>query len=120
MANSRIMLVCRHCGEQISIGKGDFGSYVASVTEDRLGEFFAKHCRGECISDNGDFSENARDHFAILEKGECLEMLGTEIKRGQWSLPFVIEGEAIYQCTNCHAKTTFQTKYCPECGARMT
>lgn len=27
MANSRIMLTCKHCGEQIVIGKGDLGSY---------------------------------------------------------------------------------------------
>ena len=121
MANSRIMLACKHCGEQMVLGKGYFGSYKAlSGTSDALGEFFEKHCQGSCNSDEADCSDNARDHFAILEEGEDLEMLGTETKIGWWQrLPLVVEGKPSYLCSNCHEKSITETKYCPNCGAIM-
>lgn len=75
MANSRIVIVCKHCGEQLYIGKGYFGYYSASdnLTE-KFDNFFEKHKYGEC-SDDIDCSDDAKNHFAILEKGDSLEDL---------------------------------------------
>lgn len=74
MANSRIMLTCKHCGEQMVIGKGYFGDYCTcnkNIFED-LNNFYKKHCQGVCSSkhDGKEYSDNAKDHFIILEEGE--------------------------------------------------
>lgn len=73
MANSRICIACKHCGEQLYIGKGYFGSYVAfdNLTE-KLDEFFKKHEMGIC-SDDADCSDDAKNHFVILEEGDSLD-----------------------------------------------
>lgn len=71
MANSRIMLTCKHCGEQIVIGKGCFGSYFTrnEKLHEQLNEFYSKHSMGEC-TDEINCSDDAKDHFVILEKGD--------------------------------------------------
>lgn len=76
MANSRIMLTCKHCGEQLVIGKGYFGSYhlIGENMSKLLNEFYEKHEYGSCSGDF-DCSDNARDHFAILEEGEDISIL---------------------------------------------
>ena len=73
MANSRIMLTCRHCGESICIGKGYFGSYstCSQYLSEQLNNFYNAHCCGIC-SDDVDCTDNARNHFVILEEGEEL------------------------------------------------
>jgi hypothetical protein len=74
------MLVCKHCGEDFCIGKGYFGSYV-TVNEamfEQLNDFFKKHEYG-CCSNDTDCSDNARNHFAILEEGEDLDVLTAEV-----------------------------------------
>ena len=74
MANSRIMLTCKHCGEQMVIGKGYLGSYFSRNEQmhKHINEFYEKHQMGEC-SDDIDCSDEARNHFVILEEGETLE-----------------------------------------------
>ena len=79
MANSRIMLTCKHCGGQLVIAKGDFGHYY---TYDDVGlaltDFFEKHGYGKCLGENADencFSNDAKDHFVILEKGDKLGVI---------------------------------------------
>lgn len=73
MANSRIMLTCKHCGEQLVIGKGYYGSYhlMGEHMSQLLNEFYEKHESGVCSGDI-DCSDCARDHFVILEEGECI------------------------------------------------
>lgn len=73
MANSRIMLTCKHCGDQFVLGKGYFGSYftVNEKMYEQLNEFYAKHNTGEC-SDDIDASDDAKNHFVILEEGDSL------------------------------------------------
>lgn len=74
MANSRIMLTCRHCGGQTVLAKGDFGQYRAfEDAYTALNDFFQKHEYGNCLGENADkncFSNDAKDHFVILEKGD--------------------------------------------------
>lgn len=75
MANSRIMLTCKHCGEQFVLGKGYYGSYCTlnkNLYED-LNEFYRKHCMGECSSEL-DCSDDAKAHFVILEEGDPVEV----------------------------------------------
>lgn len=72
MANSRIMLVCKHCGGEMVLGNGYFGSYRTRGNKtDALNAFFKEHKSG-CCSDEVDCSDNARNHFVILEEGETL------------------------------------------------
>lgn len=80
MANSRIMLVCKHCGENFCIGKGYYGSYSTCNDElhKQLNIFYNKHEHG-CCSDDTDCSDNARNHFAILEEGETLAVLDADV-----------------------------------------
>ena len=71
MANSRIMLTCKHCGEQLCIGKGAHGAYY-TVNKNMyydLNEFYEKHQSGLC-SDETDCSDDARNHFCIREEFE--------------------------------------------------
>ncbi len=73
MANSRIMLVCKHCGGEFCIGKGYFGVYSTrneNMHHD-LNAFYDAHECGIC-SDDADCTDNARNHFIILEEGETL------------------------------------------------
>lgn len=73
MANSRIMLVCKHCGGEMVLGKGYLGSYSCCENKaDELNAFFAEHECGIC-ADEADCSDNARNHFVILEEGETLD-----------------------------------------------
>lgn len=80
MANSRIMLVCKHCGKDFCIGKGYFGSYSTSNDElhKQLNIFYGEHEHG-CCSEDTDCSDNARNHFAILEEGEDLDVLAADV-----------------------------------------
>lgn len=71
MANSRIMLTCKHCGERLCIGKGYHGQYC-TINEKiyyDLNEFYEKHQSGLC-SDEVDCSDDARNHFCIREEFE--------------------------------------------------
>lgn len=71
MANSRIMLTCRHCGEQVVLGAGSGGKYHTSnyMLDESLNEFFGKHGAGRC-SDNINCADDAKEHFVILEEGD--------------------------------------------------
>jgi hypothetical protein len=74
------MLVCKHCGESCCIGKGYYGSYSTSNDElhKQLNIFYKEHEHG-CCSDEADCSDNARNHFAILEEGEDLDVLTADV-----------------------------------------
>lgn len=87
MANSRIMLVCKHCGKDFCIGKGYFGSYSTSNEElhKQLNIFYGEHEHG-CCSEDTDCSDNARNHFAILEEGEGLDVLAADVvPKSEWN-----------------------------------
>jgi hypothetical protein len=68
MANSRVALVCRHCGAQFVLGKGYAGKYVnvTPTLHDLLNAFFEAHEQARCIDDIN-CSDDARYHFAITE-----------------------------------------------------
>ena len=122
MANSRIMLVCRHCGEGFVLGKGDFGSYYNPFEDMRteLNEFYKKHEYGICSSET-DFSDNARDHFVILEEGETLKAVeDAEKKRGEWVRVADTYGKE-YLCSACKdgIRQYIGQPYCSSCGAKM-
>ena len=82
MANSRMHLCCRHCGAVHPIAKGYYGEYGTRALEPEkaiafvkmLEEFFDKHAKGLCCDESSDeygyCTDNARDHFIILEEGE--------------------------------------------------
>lgn len=74
MANSRIVLVCKHCGGEFYLAKGYMGAYSTSGTElhNRLNKFFDEHKFGSCSENDIDCSDNARNHFVLLEEGETL------------------------------------------------
>lgn len=120
MANSRIMLACRHCGEQICIGKGYVGSYCTLNTNifHILNDFYEKHMQGKCCVDDKEihYSENARDHFVILEEGETLADISdvVEVKRGEWR----DNRNGTYTCSVCGGKAS-KMNWCGCCGAKM-
>ena len=131
MANSRIMLTCKHCGEQLVLGKGYFGSYFTQNEKmyERLNDFFEKHRMGEC-SEDIDCSDDAKNHFVILEEGDALDVISdlptadvVEVKHGEWiAVPSsdMSTGKA-YKCSEC-GKFRFGVRlppYCQECGAKM-
>ena len=73
MADTRIMLTCKHCGAGMCIGKGYDGSYYTvnkNMFQD-LNAFYEVHEQGKC-SDDADYSQDAKNHFVILEEGETL------------------------------------------------
>lgn len=73
MADTRIMLTCKHCGAGMCIGKGYNGSYYTvnkNMFHD-LNAFYEVHEKGKC-SDDADYSQDAKKHFVILEDGETL------------------------------------------------
>jgi hypothetical protein len=78
------MLTCKHCGEQFVIGKGYLASYFTRNEKmyEQLNEFYSKHSMGYC-GDEIDCSDDAKDHFVILEKGVLLEDLCTSKERGE-------------------------------------
>jgi hypothetical protein len=51
---------------------------------DELNEFFDEHKMGIC-SEDCDCSDDAKNHFAILEEGDTLEDL-SEVERLEWEL----------------------------------
>ena len=74
MANSRIMLTCRHCGGQTTLAKGNFGKYYPfEDAYSALSDFFEKHEYGVCAGETC-CSDDAKDHFVILEKGDEIEI----------------------------------------------
>lgn len=83
MANSRIMLTCNHCGEQFAIGNGYFGSYFTrnDKLHEQLNEFYSKHSMGNCTYEIN-CSDDAKDHFLILEEGDSLLDLCISKERG--------------------------------------
>ena len=126
MANSRIMLTCRHCGGQTTLAKGDYGHYYAfEDASSALNEFFQKHMHGACV--NADcYSDNARDHFVILEKGEPIADV-VEVKHGKWIVPsggIKIFEDRYVICSECNVMIPVVIEldrywYCPKCGAKM-
>lgn len=82
MANSRMYIACRHCGAAHYLAKGYFGEYGTRATDPErayryvlnLEEFFDKHAMGMCCDPSSDeygyATDNARDHFIILEEDE--------------------------------------------------
>lgn len=88
MANSRIMLTCRHCGEQICIGKGYHGVYstVNDNLHNELNKFYEKHKESICTEEIN-CSDNAREHFEIREFFENPE-----------DVPDVVE---VVRCKDC-------------------
>ena len=100
MANSRIMLTCKHCGGQMVLAKGSLGSYhtVEENKAAQLNDFFEKHEKGQC-SEEYSCSDNARDHFIILEEGESLDVLfGAWISTDE-KLPKI--DEQVLVCDEC-------------------
>lgn len=84
MANSRIMLVCKHCGGELVLGKGYYGAYH-TVSENKsveLNKFFEHHKSGMCSGDP-DCTDNARNHFVLLEEGETLATLEEEANKAK-------------------------------------
>lgn len=73
MADTRIMLTCKHCGAGMCIGKGYDGSYYTANKNmfHDLNAFYEVHEKGKC-SDDADYSQDAKNHFVILEGGETL------------------------------------------------
>ena len=84
MANSRIMLTCKHCGEQFVIGSGYHGSYFTSneTLHEDLNDFYSKHSMGMC-TDEIDCSDDAKNHFLILEEWDSFEDLCTPKEMGE-------------------------------------
>ena len=136
MANSRIMLTCKHCGEQKTLASGYIGAYYCTGKnmEDQLNEFFKKHEHGMCSDDPiNSTSDNARDHFVILEEGEDLEDFVeiTEVKHGEWvrsgrcdHVPYRVKNPekwVTYRCSVCGYRNGRRSNdnYCPNCGATM-
>ena len=75
MSNSRLMLTCRYCGEQMVLGKGYFGKYFTACPDIKgyeLNEFFEAHAQGKCVSwrSPSRFIDFATEHFCVLEEGE--------------------------------------------------
>lgn len=79
MANSRMYLVCRHCGEKRYMAKGYYGAYgtrygkhgyIGAADEylDKLEDFFDHH--GANCEKMKHTQDNARHHYIILEEGE--------------------------------------------------
>ena len=82
MANSRIMLTCKHCGKQMIIGKGYFGDYCTCNTNifEDLNKFYEEHGKGACADhyDETCCSDDAQDHFIILEEGDRYDPIKKE------------------------------------------
>lgn len=87
MADTHLMLACRHCGSRILIGKGYNGSYhtVCDDLSSRIDTFFSEHERGAC-ADDFDCENNARNHFIVLEDDENLNSLKEELWRREGAL----------------------------------
>ena len=67
------------------------------------------------------------DHTTLEDVKEWLDELPTItpdslVKRGRWELHHVGHGH-YWECSNCHTNpciyVTKDTKYCPNCGAKM-
>ena len=88
MANSRILLVCKHCGEELVLGKGYFGEYMTyDDVAEKLDEFFQKHKSGECDNSTSlDFSDDAKNHFVVLEECDKLEDVIADIPQSREEL----------------------------------
>ena len=69
MANSRLCLFCKHCGEEIILATGCAGEYHTrwSLTRDELEAFFEKHKAANCLPSSDprfpNCSDDARVHF---------------------------------------------------------
>ncbi len=115
MSNSRIMLTCKHCGDQITLGSGYIGSYycTAKNMEGHLNDFFRKHEHGMCSENpHKSMSDNARDHFVILEEGEKLEDFDEipDIKHGEWVIAHMC-GRGNYACPYHYSKAYSLKKF---------
>ena len=65
-----------------------------------------------------EFEEKA-DNF-----GEFLKQLGyTRLQTGRWIVEVIDDGQGFpyteYTCPFCQHKTQTESKYCPNCGARL-
>ena len=91
------MLTCRHCGEQFVIGKGYFGNYRVPYCNENfpkeLDEFYEKHSMGECCGD-ANCSDDAKDHYVILEQSDKFESKNTNYERIK-TMPFDFFAEFI-------------------------
>jgi hypothetical protein len=69
MPDSRILLTCKHCGCQISIGVGALGSYVThnpNLSID-LNRFYKAHSNGQCVGEYSTIND-CTEYFCILEE----------------------------------------------------
>lgn len=83
MANNRLYLKCKVCGEELYLGKRFLEAYYwtnywndGEHLEDKLNEFYEKHC-GECAFDCDtwlDCFELEYEHEPKVEKGERKEI----------------------------------------------
>ncbi len=82
------------------LAKGFLGSYhtVEENKAAQLNDFFEKHEKGKC-SEEGCCSDNARDHFIILEEGESLDVLFGAWTSTDEKLPKI--GESVLVCDEC-------------------
>ena len=116
MADTRIMLTCKHCGAGMCIGKGYDGSYYTvnkNMFHD-LNAFYEVHEKGKC-SDDADYSQDAKNHFVILEEGETLADVASK-SEGEWQIKTVIhqmiddvDEELYVECPFC--QRTFWVPY---------
>lgn len=74
MANSRMGIRCKHCGEIFTLAKGDYGSYLCCFIckedydfQDGFNDFLGEHGLGICYS-KWDRKEDASIHFEIVEE----------------------------------------------------
>lgn len=74
MANSIMLIRCKHCGEEFYLASGYYGSYHCRCDTnhkinfvDGLNEFFGKHDMGMCTEEDWCSSDDARDHYEIAE-----------------------------------------------------
>lgn len=70
MANSRMLIVCKHCGAEYVLASGYHGAYFNTYMgnlHDDINKFFVVHSHGSCADDT-DCSDDARNHFIIWEE----------------------------------------------------
>ena len=116
MANNRIYLRCKSCGDHIFIGKRlgsgywlseNYPEYKGVPFLDRLNEFYDKH-------------KYCNDY------ADCFE-IEYEFEPGEW-IPDKDPDSGIYWCNICDTPFQFlegtpkenNYRYCPNCGTKMT
>lgn len=114
MANNRLYLTCRGCGETLFLGKHMMDGfywqdYGGGPLQEQLNEFFDKHiwCNGEPL-----------ECFDVEYEEEPEWRNKSIIRRGRW-----VADETTVRCSEC-GKTYWGRlakpwNYCPNCGAKV-